>query len=690
MMKFFDIDWMEIFAMLPVWDAISLSSRKAFLNPALGQNQSQAGTAYGEDLKLLLDAGIIQPGAPGRFKPADPRGVQFRRVIMQMSKFLLFEPGSTRETVDLYVAKHFLNEDAGRMLHQSNSDAHVSAGSEAWVRSFLDSKDPCQWEEKYKGYESEVVKSEGYGFRRFRAQRSYSKLTYLKSEAIAETAQRLVRLAIDSPTPLSLLRLGEAFPGTAPQDIADAFKAGVRYLLLFPALRADSYEAVFWIRPSIGNRLHRPPAKKPKPIVPVEEISITPFLLEDISLVAARAVSESLPVKKGSWHLDLFEKARKELLHGLGDLPALVSERFTRESRLSLALSVLQDLKFISAGNAAPKRITVSKAGRDWLLMPASVRLQALIDAFRKHRKLSSNQYYGGARRATSYSPTSLFQGKRYSATPVDGPAWIDAVWTQAEEGAFFQLDEWLHYHSHASPPPGVNSDTPVFDGYCYREATVAEGGEEVFKKFHETFFFSRLIPLGGVKLGQSSDRKLCFALNATGCHLLQGTGSVVSLDDATGNVVVQPNFEVVFMQPSPLAEAELAGLAERCGHRLGAIFRLTKASALKSALAGNTAVGMLKTLARISNKPLPENVRHQITDWFGNCRDVEVRQSLILTTPDKQTAVLIASELGDKCQEIAPQTLEFRAAAIDAKVIKKLEARGVFFRKRQASDSED
>ena len=143
-----------------------------------------------------------------------------------------------------------------------------------------------------------------------------SKLTYLKSSSLAEVTQRLVRRALDSPAPLPLLLLGEElFPRKDPQPLADAFKSAVRYLLLFPALSADSYEAVFWIRPSIANRPHRAPAKKPGPVAPIKEISLSLFLLEDISLAAAQALSEPLPVRKSSWTFDLFEKARRELLH---------------------------------------------------------------------------------------------------------------------------------------------------------------------------------------------------------------------------------------------------------------------------------------------------------------------------------------------------------------------------------------
>jgi hypothetical protein len=38
-------------------------------------------------------------------------------------------------------------------------------------------------------------------------------------------------------------------------------------------------------------------------------------------------------------------------------------------------------------------------------------------------------------------------------------------------------------------------------------------------------------------------------------------------------------------------------------------------------------------------SKPLPENMRHQIRDWLGDCRDVEVRRSILLTLQEEKTA---------------------------------------------------
>ncbi|MFA7232911.1 MAG: DNA repair helicase XPB [Terrimicrobiaceae bacterium] len=321
-------------------------------------------------------------------------------VAIQMEKFPLFAPPSERKQMDEYVDKHFVRQDADRM-RCGFRDSQVPVSSEAWLRAFLDCADPGQWEEAYKGYNRDEVRRERRSmWRGFRRAECVPKRTYLTSDAVAGAARSLVKMAFDSPAPLPLRTLcGEIPPGVDARTTADAFKAAVRYLLLFPALRADSYEAVFWIRPSIGNRLHRAPVAKPQP-QPVEEFSVPPFFLEDASLVAARALAEPLRVKKNSWGTDLFEKARRELMEALGDLPEPVGSRFPGEARLGLAL--LLSLKFISNSSS---RISITKAGGDWLRQPASDRLQTLIDAFRKHRKPVGKAYYEWRSGPLGFSP---------------------------------------------------------------------------------------------------------------------------------------------------------------------------------------------------------------------------------------------------------------------------------------------
>ena len=71
-----------------------------------------------------------------------------------------------------------------------------------------------------------------------------------------------------------------------------------------------------------------------------------------------------------------------------------------------------------------------------------------------------------------------------------------------------------------------------------------------------------RLIPLGGARLGRGGNGRASFQITDIGRYLL-GIASA-SFDyghDVEAEVIVQPNFEIVFLARAPQLEARLFGL---------------------------------------------------------------------------------------------------------------------------------
>ncbi len=74
------------------------------------------------------------------------------------------------------------------------------------------------------------------------------------------------------------------------------------------------------------------------------------------------------------------------------------------------------------------------------------------------------------------------------------------------------------------------------------------------------------LLPLAGVEMAVAEDDRIGFRLTDVGRYILGLTDdfSCCPHKAAGGEIVVQPNFEIVFLSPSPLGEATLARFAER------------------------------------------------------------------------------------------------------------------------------
>ncbi len=682
-MKIFDCDWTPILDFMPVWDEMTPASRKRFLDPDKAHVSGSRRAEYGNDAAIMLQAGLVFPSSKDFLIPEKDRGKLFRRILMQFSKHLLFEPNVGSEAIEAYQRKHFSNEEWNSLFENtSSSGTRIRVTTENWSRSFLEAPDPLAWEEPMKVGEKPVRGAGSYRFGT-KPPRAPEEITYFTSPAVGKAARMLVRIARESSSPVPFRRLRDPdFQQFPTQVVADAFKACLRYALLFPALDSDSYEARFWIWPPTGNRLHRPAATQVGPVVRETHLLAPPFRLEDLTLIAARTATDPLAMKKQSFLKEFYAKVRQELIETMSPLPPSLAERFPAEERLSDALQMLLDLKFVSIANGNPSHLKLRKAGSDWLAGSAPERLRLLLETISANREEAGSGYFKDRYSSSlAFNPLQLYVSARHRSRVVQLSPLLETVWSSANEGEFYPLDEWLAYHSRESYPTGVTAVDYISDSLYGTHKIFEEVGEALLRNVHDRFFFERLIPFGGVELGQDSRGRLCFALNETGRYFLTGAGTVEAVGDPNGTVLVQPNFEIVFTQPNPLAEAELTGLAERIGNRVGTLFRLSGESIRRAALIGSDAERTLSTLERVSGKPIPPNVRRQIEDWFGSCREVGMRRTTLLTFPDEVTAQTVSKELADQCEPITPTIWEVRTKTLDRKTLRRLEKKGIFLR---------
>ena len=156
---------------------------------------------------------------------------------------------------------------------------------------------------------------------------------------------------------------------------------------------------------------------------------------------------------------------------------------------------------------------------------------------------------------------------------------------------------------------------------------------EELWKSFLGIFLGRCLASLGGVETGLTSDGKPGFRMTDVGRRLLgiprdvlppseeTGSGAGGAHPDrapAEGPLVVQPNFEIVFLAPAPGVEAELGRFCDRVGRGVGVLFRISRQSLQKAGAAGIDAGQVIALLARKSRSPLPSNVVHEIRGWMN------------------------------------------------------------------------
>ncbi|MCY2952528.1 MAG: helicase-associated domain-containing protein [Planctomycetota bacterium] len=209
---------------------------------------------------------------------------------------------------------------------------------------------------------------------------------------------------------------------------------------------------------------------------------------------------------------------------------------------------------------------------------------------------------------------------------------------------------------------------------------------ESCWARTLNAFVRQRLVPLGGAAIGRTFEADSGFALAVTGAgrYLLGLCDDFDYGQPAEAALVVQPNFEIVFLAPDPVLEATCSRFAERLGGRrpVGTLFRITKASITAAAAVGVGLDQVHATLARASSKPLPTNVEQEVRGWFASFRELSLRPATLIECPDAETAARVLACAGTDATRISDVVLEFRGDGGKLDLIKALRTQGLFVRR--------
>ncbi len=481
--------------------------------------------------------------------------------------------------------------------------------------------------------------------------------------------------------PIPLLSLPAALPEHLRSSIQPALKACLRFMLLYPALRQDTLEAVIGLCPTVVYLLSRPAAVPPL-VEPCKDLISPAFLLEDMTRVLAEAATGECRLNRGGYGYQLFKVIADKLREEFVALPSWMQARHEFPSRLANATECLIGLKLAEDKSSQSQRLLVATAkGRKWLAQPAAGRLSELLFEIKRRDPGESRGYID----PLSYMPyDSRFEAAK--GGDFDHHTWLGSIWRQTPEDGCIALNAFLDYHARLSHPlvnPVVPESkrplsTPRFGGWG--RPSRAETIEEVCREVLEGFFWQRLVPLGCVQTTAREDGQIWFRLSTAGKYLYGQTAELAYGEPkADAAIVIQPNFDIVFLHPNLNAEVELSPLAERVGRHVGALFRITRRKAILAAAQGTTAEAMLATLAKHSSKPVPANVAEEIRSWFAVCRPLTTRRSVLIEAGDRETALRVQRLLGPRCAVLKDTLLEWRGTGLDPKLRRKLIEQGLF-----------
>ncbi|MGA2762144.1 MAG: helicase-associated domain-containing protein [Spirochaetia bacterium] len=621
-MRLFPPSWPGFLEELESWGELSIPARRTFLD-GLRPGLSLAAAPGNPSVAELTDAGLLVQSERAGPLVVSEGYTSFHHVMKALERHLLFE-GAGLAALCAYLADHYSPRERS-LLHESlallPNDLPRAAGlvsSVEWLEAALPRQGTSA---DAAGLEAARVM---LGF--FREQRD--------------------RVAIRD--------LEDYFPQLGREDLCAGIRIGIQRAVFFAGLRRTDLEPLLGIWPAAARRLRRMAVVLAPEPVAASRTFRHPYLVEDMTTVLLASRVQPIPLRRGD---------EKPFIRFVGDVSAsLLSlpdwlESFLGlplEGRISLALQALRvggllvpDLQRAPSprrqgarGRGGPSirrsRATGGVGWREPALVPAPWSVAWLGRPLAERREQIIQIMAIGSR-----GPSGLFdlleeewpssEGAREEILP-----WLVQAFSSVPATSFIRFADFAEYQAAIGSPLGSVGNSSGGDGGQHADGVLAgappateEALEELWKSFLGIFLGRCLLSFDGAEAGVTEDGDPCFRLTHVGRRILglpgDGQGEREGSGEAAAAIIVQPNFEVVFLVPSPAAEAELGRFCERVGREVGVLFRVTKQSIRRAAASGLGEDQVIGALEHQAKSGLPPNVAQEIKGW--------------MTAPDLDTA---------------------------------------------------
>ncbi len=624
-MRLFPPDWPTFLEELVLWGELSISARRTFLD-GLRPRLSLAAAPGDPAMEELKDAGLLQESETTGYLVVAAGHESFHHVMKALERHPLFE-GSGLAGLCAYLADHYTSRDRS-LLHESlallPNDLPRVAGLVSSVE-WLDAALPRQ------GAPGDA--------------------------AGLEAGRAMLLFFREQRDRVAVRDLEDYFPKLGRDDLCAGIRVGIQRAVFFLGLRRTDLEPLLGIWPAAARRLRRMAVVlAPEPVKAARTFR-HPYLVEDMTTVLLAARVEPIPLRRGD------EKPFIRFVENVS--PALLSipewlESFmglSLDARIALALQALRLTGFLvpegaPRGSPSPQRQGRRGRGAGAGAAPASRRSRgsggtawrepALVPApwtaAWTGRPLSERRERIVAMLAIGAGgPSGLFDLLEEEWTSSEGAReeilpWVVQAFSSVPAASFIRFADFAEYQAAIGSPLGAVQPYPARqehagDAVSSSAANSGPGAseealEELWKSFLGIFIGRCLLSLDGVEAGTTADGAPCFRLTHIGRRILglpgDGQGAGDGRDAAAPAIIVQPNFEIVFLVPSPAAEALLGRFCERVGREVGVLFRVTKQSILRAAASGLGTDEVIGALEKNARGELPSNVRQEIQGWLS------------------------------------------------------------------------
>ncbi|HET7036733.1 MAG TPA: helicase-associated domain-containing protein [Thermomicrobiaceae bacterium] len=179
-----------------------------------------------------------------------------------------------------------------------------------------------------------------------------------------------------------------------------------------------------------------------------------------------------------------------------------------------------------------------------------------------------------------------------------------------------------------------------------HEEATPEQRRRAVVRLAAEATLVTAAAWLGLVQVSRAR-REAVFTLTPLGAALLDADAERPPAELLGERpLAVQPNFEVLLLQPAPRRLWVLSAFAEVIALDRASRYRLTRQSIERGLAAGVSLAQITAFLERQSGEALPQNVAFELASWAKAFRRVRLSRALLLEPDDRASAAAIADAL--------------------------------------------
>jgi len=404
-----------------------------------------------------------------------------------------------------------------------------------------------------------------------------------------------------------------------------------------------------------------------------------PYLLEDMVVVLMRCMSD--PPRLKADHVSFLKKDEDKLAAKLISIPDHISAIFplSGKDRLAEAVRFLFNLRLATKAGMSSKNmnLVISELGHKWLNSPTDKKLELIIVGLCEARAKGDLAYINTFKFASAPIPLMV---KRSVYNPDQDL--VDA-YSSLEPAAFYTLDEFLTHQVKQNNPlvnvmkeSGRASITIGHDHFIRSDAEL----EVIWADYLKAFAVNRLFALGCISFGYTGGGAIAVSLSSAGQFMI---GQCSEFSYAAGGsdkvAIVQPDFDIIFLAPSPAIESKFTPFAERIASGIGVLFKLTRKSVMHAASVEMGPDGVISILNEHSMQPIPENVEKEIRGWFGQCKYVEARETYLVKCPDNATLMRVLEVAGTEVSVVSDVVLELRDVKRKLPFLKLLRENGIF-----------